>query len=187
MWRLRGWSYRLSASPRAHADTALIIQTSARQQKEIEAKFFFIFSGSQSAVYLPRSSSVGPHLPGILQTLIYHTFDNSFLFSAVGHSTTFPECFCCTYHRCKKTTTHGYLCKQMQVPEQNTVWPDAAAEWEVASSHVCWSVFKQELLICSVSAESMSQMPLNMQSYQSVSEIIVIPLSAHLSPRGGRK
>lgn len=48
-------SYRL-CSPAADSHTSLIIQTSARRQKEIEAKyiFFFFFSGSQSGFYLPH-------------------------------------------------------------------------------------------------------------------------------------
>lgn len=89
-------SYRLR-SPGADTDTVLIIQTSVRQQKEIEATFFFcLFSGSQSAVYLPHSKSAfqpDTHLSGIASFsptdvsrshLSAETFDNSFS-AGVGH------------------------------------------------------------------------------------------------------
>lgn len=83
-------SYRL-CSPAADSHTSLIIQTSARQQKEIEATFFlFFFSGSQSGFYLPYrnlASQSDLYLPAVTSVsfmdiscshLSAETFDNSF-------------------------------------------------------------------------------------------------------------
>lgn len=74
-------SYRLYSS-RTGADTALIIQTSVRQQKDTEA--FFFFFGSQCAIYLPWSSSTfqsDPHLSEITSLSAHRCQPLTFFFS----------------------------------------------------------------------------------------------------------
>lgn len=129
-------SYR-QCSPGADTDTALIIQTSARQQKKIEA-MFFLFVGSQSAVYLPHRNSAfqsDPHLSGIssfsltdvsCSHLSANTFDNSFLCTtwplnkfprALLHLSTFLGilnlCVCVFYDILNPSVNkHGFVCRK---------------------------------------------------------------------------